>query len=166
MESGFIFPHISITRFNLYYWLSGTRDIRLDIQELIMNDLPYKKEGNCMKNKTKLHFFHWCAVIVLVTMLLPLSGCQLLKKYNSTEVAPTMKHTFFKMKVGSNEIMIDDETIKLDSVIREIDGTTYVPLRFLTEHLGAQSLQYDAATEEISFILPSLKEPNEVEPTK
>lgn len=119
-----------------------------------------------MKNKKKLHFIQLCAVMVLIAFLLPLSGCQLLKKYSSSEVAPTMKHTFFKMKVGSNEILIDDEAIKLDSVIREIDGTTYVPLRFLTEHLGAQSLQYDPATEEISFILPSLKDPNETEPTK
>ena len=106
-----------------------------------------------MINKRSSFLLRNVSVALLLLFFLELSGCQLLLKRPPAEPTPTPVRSVFKLKVGSNEIMIDDKPITLDAVIREIDGSTYVPLRFLAEYLGAENLQYDSATEEITFLL-------------
>jgi len=114
-----------------------------------------KKSSSLMKNVS-------CALLLL--FFLELSGCQLLLKRPPIQPAPTPVRSVFKLKVGSNEIMIDDKPVTLDAVIREIDGSTYVPLRFLAEYLGAENLQYDPATEEITFLLTTYTVPEKETP--
>lgn len=92
------------------------------------------------------------SAVLLIIFFLELAGCQTLTK-QPAETTPTLVHTVFKLKVGSNVILVDDKPVTLDAMIREIGGSTYVPLRFLAEYLGAENLQYDSATEEITFLL-------------
>lgn len=61
----------------------------------------------------------------------------------------------YSLKVGSNTITIDDKPFTLNAPVLEIGGNTYLPLRFFTDRLGAENLQYNETTEEISFNLLS-----------
>ena len=44
----------------------------------------------------------------------------------------------FRVRVGSNEALVNGETVALDSPPRIANGTTYVPLRFVSEAMGAK----------------------------
>ena len=46
--------------------------------------------------------------------------------------------TEFRIRVGSNDALINGETKPLDAPARIANGTTYVPLRFASEAMGAQ----------------------------
>ena len=116
-----------------------------------------------MINKNASFHVRNVSVALLIIFLLELSGCQLLIK-RPAEPTLTPVRTVFKLKVGSNEILIDDKPVTLETIVREIDGSTYVPLRFLAEYLGAENLQYDPATEEITFLLTTYKTPVAVTP--
>jgi len=44
----------------------------------------------------------------------------------------------FRLRVGSTQALVDGKTVSLDTPPRVVAGTTYVPLRFVSEALGAQ----------------------------
>lgn len=44
----------------------------------------------------------------------------------------------FRIRVGSNEALLNGKNMSLDAPPRVIGGTTYVPLRFVSEAMGAQ----------------------------
>jgi len=69
-----------------------------------------------------------------------------------TDVVKTEKQ-FFKLKVNSKSVYVNDKEIILDSPVLEIDGRTMVPIKFLLDFLKAENLQYDKKTEEITFEL-------------
>jgi len=77
----------------------------------------------------------------------------------ATLTAPTPYS--FKLKVGSNSVYVNNEPVNLDVPVKEIDGRVLVPLKFITDYLGAQNVNYDPITEEVTFDLelPSDKVP-------
>lgn len=44
----------------------------------------------------------------------------------------------FRLRVGSREALVNGQTTTLDAPPRIVNGTTYVPLRFVSEALGAR----------------------------
>lgn len=50
----------------------------------------------------------------------------------------------FRIRVGSNEALLNGKNMSLDAPPRVIAGTTYVPLRFVSEALGAD-VDWDGA---------------------
>lgn len=56
----------------------------------------------------------------------------------------------FRMRVGSNEVIVNGENKMLDAMPRVIAGTTYVPLRFVSEALGAD-VSWDNATRTVTI---------------
>jgi hypothetical protein len=59
----------------------------------------------------------------------------------------------FKLKVNSKSIWMNGKESIMDSPVREINGRTMVPLKFLLDFLKAQNVNYDAKTEEVTFDL-------------
>ena len=116
-----------------------------------------------MINKKSSSYLRNLSVVLLIIFFLELSGCKSVLKQPAAP-SPTPVRTVFKLKVGSKEILIDDKPVTLEAIVREINGSTYVPLRFLAEYLGAENLQYDPATEEITFLLTTYKTPEAVTP--
>lgn len=57
----------------------------------------------------------------------------------------------FQMQIDKSEAMVDEKQVSLDSPPRLEAGTTYVPLRFVSEALGAQ-VRYDNASRAVSII--------------
>ncbi|HTW83386.1 MAG TPA: copper amine oxidase N-terminal domain-containing protein [Candidatus Sulfotelmatobacter sp.] len=55
------------------------------------------------------------------------------------------------LRSGSRVASIDAQTITMDSPALEIDGTTYVPLRFVADSLGAQ-VSYDPKAERVEVV--------------
>lgn len=53
--------------------------------------------------------------------------------------------------VGSSRATVDTRTVMMDSPAVEIDGATYVPLRFVADSLGAQ-VTYDPKAERVEVI--------------
>ncbi|MDD4663836.1 MAG: stalk domain-containing protein, partial [Caldisericia bacterium] len=74
-------------------------------------------------------------------------------KTNTSSNSVTQKKQQFKLKVNSKQVIIDGNTVTLQAPVLEIEGNTMVPLRFIAEYLNAKDIQYDPATEEISFYL-------------
>ena len=62
--------------------------------------------------------------------------------------APSKRIT---ITVGSSRATVDTHTIMMDSPAIEIDGATYVPLRFVADSLGAQ-VTYDPKAERVEVI--------------
>ena len=50
----------------------------------------------------------------------------------------------FRMRVGSDEALLNGQNMPLDAPPRVIDGVTYVPLRFVSQAMGA-GVKWDAA---------------------
>ncbi len=59
----------------------------------------------------------------------------------------------FRIRVGSNEALVNGETMALDSPPRIANATTYVPLRFVSEALGAQ-VRWDNAKRSVVITAP------------
>src|SRR5581483_11446001 len=55
------------------------------------------------------------------------------------------------LRVGSRRATVDARTVFLDSPVVEIDGATYVPLRFVADSLGAQ-VAYDPKAERVEVV--------------
>jgi len=62
--------------------------------------------------------------------------------------APSRRIT---MRVGSRRATVDARPVELDSPVVEIDGATYVPLRFVADSLGAQ-VSYDPKAERVEVV--------------
>ena len=67
----------------------------------------------------------------------------------------------FRVRVGSNEALVNGETMNLDSPPRIANGTTYVPLRFVSEALGAKVVWDNARR---SVVITAAGEAAEVTP--
>ena len=62
-------------------------------------------------------------------------------------VAPTKS---IRITIGSSQATIDGRPVMMEAPATEIDGTTYVPLRFVAESLGA-NVQYDAKAGQVTI---------------
>ncbi len=62
-------------------------------------------------------------------------------------VAPTKN---IRITMGSSQASIDGRPVTMEAPATEIDGTTYVPLRFVAESLGA-NVQYDAKAAQVTI---------------
>jgi hypothetical protein len=62
--------------------------------------------------------------------------------------APSKRIT---ITVGSSRATVDARTIVMDAPATEIDGATYVPLRFVADSLGAQA-SYDSKAGRVAVI--------------
>jgi len=56
-----------------------------------------------------------------------------------------------RLRLGSADASIDEQPVHLDAPATEIDGATYVPLRFVSDSLGAQ-VSYDAKAARVDVI--------------
>nr|CAA9277230.1 hypothetical protein AVDCRST_MAG63-3313 [uncultured Armatimonadetes bacterium] len=56
----------------------------------------------------------------------------------------------FRIRVGSNDALVNGENMTLDAPPRVTNGTTYVPLRFVSEALGAQ-VRWDNASRTVTI---------------
>jgi len=59
--------------------------------------------------------------------------------------------TIITLHIGSNTAQIGDRTVTMQSPALEINGATYVPLRFVADSLGAQ-VSYDAKAARVDVI--------------
>lgn len=57
----------------------------------------------------------------------------------------------YSIQVGSEKITINNTELTLDAPIREIDGYSYLPLRFVLDWFDSENVQYDEKTEKITF---------------
>jgi len=90
---------------------------------------------------------------VLLMLIVSLSSCSLLnKKVENKEVVVKQKLSF-RMKVNSTSVYVNGQEYVLDVPVKEIEGRTLVPLKFIAEFLNAENIQYDEKTEEVSFTL-------------
>ena len=62
----------------------------------------------------------------------------------------------YSLLVGSTKVKIQGQEYLLNAPVIERNGTSYIPLRFITERLGAENLLYDPFTETITFTLPKV----------
>lgn len=103
--------------------------------------------------KSKLFF---CLVITALMLLINLQACQFLPKKQAEKPVDPPKTTIsdrFLLKVGSKQITINDESFELNAPVIELEGMSYLPLRFFLDYFQATQIEYDAPTEEISFTL-------------
>jgi hypothetical protein len=110
------------------------------------------KGGKYMK-KSKLSFY---LVITALMLLINLHACQLLpKKQAEKPVDPpkTIISDRFLLKVGSKQITVNNEPFELNAPVIELEGMSYLPLRFFLDYFQATQIEYNAPTEEISFTL-------------
>jgi len=56
-----------------------------------------------------------------------------------------------RLHLGSDVATIDNATVRMDGPATEIDGATYVPLRFVADSLGAQ-VSYDAKAARVDVV--------------
>lgn len=57
------------------------------------------------------------------------------------------------MKVNSTSVYVNGQEFILDVPVKEIDGRTLVPLKFVADFLKAENVNYDPKTEEVTFTL-------------
>ncbi|GAB4462999.1 MAG: hypothetical protein OHK0029_30920 [Armatimonadaceae bacterium] len=57
----------------------------------------------------------------------------------------------FRMRVGSKEALLNGQTVEMDTMPRVLAGTTYVPLRFVTEALGA-AVEWNSGTRTVTIM--------------
>jgi hypothetical protein len=57
----------------------------------------------------------------------------------------------FRLRVGSNQALVNGKEQTLDTPAREIHGVTYVPLRFVSEALGAD-VRWDSAKRTVTIL--------------
>ena len=99
-------------------------------------------------------------VILLIVLIAGLSffGFTIYKtKKQATSTGTTAITTSnkqnFKLKVGSKSVWVNNVESIMDTPVREINGRTMVPVKFLLDFLKAQNVNYDAKTEEVTFDL-------------
>jgi hypothetical protein len=57
----------------------------------------------------------------------------------------------FRLRVGSNQAVVNGQQQTLDTFAREVHGVTYVPLRFVSEALGAD-VRWDSAKRVVTIM--------------
>jgi hypothetical protein len=77
---------------------------------------------------------------------------------SKSSLNPSGSKQNFKLRVNSKSIWINGKETIMDSSVREIDGRTMVPIKFLLDFLKAENVNYDQNTEEITFDLEILAE--------
>lgn len=90
---------------------------------------------------------------ILIVMVFSLTSCSLLNKKVEKKEVETKQKLSFRMKVNSTSVFVNGQEYALDVPVKEIDGRTLVPLKFIAEFLKAENIQYDEKTEEVSFTL-------------
>jgi len=65
----------------------------------------------------------------------------------------TFKMEDFILQVGSKDITVNQEVLTLNAPFVEIDGHSYIPLRFFLDWFDAENISYDEKTEKVSFSL-------------
>ena len=89
-------------------------------------------------------------------LLLNLQACQFFPKNQPEKPIdpPSLTATdHFSLKVGSKNITINEESFELNAPVVELEGHSYLPLRFFLDYFQAEQINYDASSEEISFTL-------------
>lgn len=92
-------------------------------------------------------------VFVSILFMLFLSSCSLLNKQVERKDIPVKEKVSFRMKVNSTSVFINGKESTLDVPVKEIDGHTLVPLKFIADFLKAENVNYDEKTEEVTFTL-------------
>jgi hypothetical protein len=94
-------------------------------------------------------------VMILVCILLAfsLSSCSLFNKQVEKRDIHIKEKVSFRMKVNSTSVYINGQESILDVPVKEIDGHTLVPLKFIADFLKAENVYYDDKTEEVTFTL-------------
>jgi hypothetical protein len=59
----------------------------------------------------------------------------------------------YSLQVGSKDITVNNEALTLNAPVIEIDGHTFLPLRFFLDRYGAENILYDEVNEEVCFSL-------------
>ncbi len=68
--------------------------------------------------------------------------------------APAPSMTTVKMQIGSPNLTLNGKTTKMDTMPRVWDNTTYVPLRFLSEGIGAK-VKWDKKANQVTVMAGS-----------
>jgi hypothetical protein len=103
--------------------------------------------------KTRLFL---CLSITLLTLLFSLQACQFFpqKQVEKPIDPPSISSTDqFSLKVGSRKITINEESFELNAPVIELEGHSYLPLRFFLDYFQAEQINYNPDSEEISFTL-------------
>jgi len=74
----------------------------------------------------------------------------------SKTTSESFKMEDFVLQVGSKDITVNHEALTLNAPFVEIDGHSYIPLRFFLDWFGAENIVYDAKTERIMFLMNRL----------
>ena len=114
-------------------------------------------------------------LLIIVVGFLGFFGYSIWKNKSSNTVKQTAvvktdttktEKMYFKLKVNSKSVYVNDKEIILDTPVREIDGRVLVPFKFLSDFLKAENLKYDGKTEEITFELNVLSDKSTTETAK
>lgn len=62
--------------------------------------------------------------------------------------------TYIEMAIGDRTVRVNASTVRIDSAVRVIEGRTLVPLRFVSETLGAK-VRWDSSTRTVTIDLES-----------
>jgi hypothetical protein len=98
-------------------------------------------------------------LLIIVAVIVLFFGYSIYTKNKTvSKIATTVANTSnekqnFKLKVNSNSVWINGKETVMDSPVREINGKTLVPVKFLLDFLKAENVNYDAKTEEVTFDL-------------
>lgn len=92
-------------------------------------------------------------VLSFVLLSLSLTSCSLLNKKTAKTTVPIKQKVSFRMKVNSTSVYVNGQEFILDVPVKEIDGRTLVPLKFVADFLKAENVNYDPKTEEVTFTL-------------
>ncbi|MFD2670996.1 stalk domain-containing protein [Marinicrinis sediminis] len=93
----------------------------------------------------------WLSAALAATLgiaLMPVQSPANVAAAGSSSISATTSHVLFYL--GNNQAYINNEEIELDSPATAINGSTYLPVKFLADSLGLQ-LSYDAATKKINI---------------
>jgi hypothetical protein len=71
--------------------------------------------------------------------------------HNGNEIVAEAPRKTIKLRLGSSSATIDGRPVEMEGPATEIDGATYVPLRFVADSLGA-SVSYDAKAARVDVI--------------
>jgi hypothetical protein len=101
----------------------------------------------------------FCLVLIGLILIFTIQSCQVFQKKQPektpkpSEAQNQKVSDRFSLMVGSKSISINDEKFELNAPVIELEGHSYLPLRFFLDYFQAEQINYDPDTEEISFKL-------------